>query len=57
MSKLFPYLLLGVDRVAGGGGGGMRTRLEGRGVRQPGGDGIAGSSGGGGGVPMEVCIF
>ena len=33
MSKLFPYLLLGVDGVAGGGEGGMRTGLEGRGAR------------------------
>ena len=30
MSKLFPYLLIGVGGVAGGGRGGMRTGLEGR---------------------------
>ena len=33
MSKLFPYLLLGVGGVATGGRGGMRTGLAGGGAR------------------------
>ena len=51
MSKLFPYLLLGVGRVASGGGGGMRIGLAGGGGMHHSGDGIAVGSGGGGGVP------
>ena len=51
-------MLLGAGGVAGGGGDGMRTGLEGGGARQHSGDGIAGSSGGGGGIPIVgVYIF
>ena len=58
MSKLFPYLLLGVGGVASGGRGGMRTELAGRSGMRHGGDGIAVGSGGGGGVPIGgVYIF